>query len=222
VIVAGGRRDARVAPTLAGLAPVVRRRCAEESLTRRTMELARRNEELEEFAALVAHELKTPLQAALVADDASAALEHALNLVDSLLEAEREGEGERAFASAADCLDEAVRDLGAEGVRVTTDVTALFPLPPKPLRVILRNLLGNAISAGARHVHVTAVESSGSWRLHVDDDGAGLSAIGEYAAGSGLGLKLCRRIARRYGAALELAPHPRGGTRATLVLAEAS
>jgi signal transduction histidine kinase len=33
------------------------------------VQLTRRNEALEDFAALVAHELKTPLQAALFADD---------------------------------------------------------------------------------------------------------------------------------------------------------
>jgi signal transduction histidine kinase len=90
------------------------------------------------------------------------------------------------------------------------------------LRVILRNLLRNAIAAGAQRVDVVAVRSAGSWRLLVDDDGVGPSAAGGYATGSGLGLSLCRRIARRHGGALELAARPSGGTRATLQLREAS
>jgi signal transduction histidine kinase len=65
------------------------------------------------------------------------------------------------------------------------------------------------------------VHSSFSWRLVVDDDGVGLAAIDRYDAGSGLGLALCRRIAARFGGALELAARPFGGTRATLTFTEA-
>ncbi len=60
-----------------------------------------------------------------------------------------------------------------------------------------------------------------SWRLLVDDDGVGLAEVDRYAAGSGLGLSLCRRIAARFGGVLELAPRPSGGTRATLEFVEA-
>src|SRR6266542_3393894 len=127
---------------------------------------------------------------------------------------------ERVFVSAEKCLDQAVEDLGAE-VEVTTDLQATLPLPHGPLRVLLRNLLPNAVAAGAHHVHVAAVQSSRSWRLSVDDDGVGLAEVDRYAAGSGLGLSLSRRIAGRFGGALELAARPSGGTRATLTFPEA-
>jgi signal transduction histidine kinase len=184
-------------------------------------ELARRNEALEDFAALVAHELKTPLQAALYADDPSKLVEEALDLVDELLEAAQGSAFERPIASVADCLEQVTESLGHR-LEVTSDVTTALPLPPGPLRVILRNLLANAAAAGAVHVHVSAARSLGSWRLVVDDDGVGLAAAQHYAAGSGLGLSLCRRIAARFGGALELAARPSGGTRATLDLVEAA
>lgn len=184
-------------------------------------QLARRNEALEDFAALVAHELKTPLQVALLADDPSKPVEEALDLVDELLEAAQDSPGERRFASVAECLDQVVEDLPAE-LEVASDITTELPLPLGPLRVILRNLLSNAAAAGARHVHVSAARSPRSWRLVVDDDGVGLAAADLYAKGSGLGLLLCRRIAARFGGALELAPRPSGGTRATLELAGAT
>jgi signal transduction histidine kinase len=215
VVVVGGRRDPRLVSALAGVVPILRRRCVEERLAGAAMNLARRNETLEDFAALVAHELKTPLQAALLADDASSELERALDLVDSLIEAARDSR-ERPYASAAICLDEVLQDLGAVDAEVTAAVTAILPLPEVSLRVILRNLLRNAIAAGATRVHVAAVGSPDSWRLVVDDDGVGLTAAGSYTAGSGLGLRLCRRIADRYGGALELSTRPAGGTRATL------
>jgi signal transduction histidine kinase len=216
LVVHGGRRDPETDAALRALAPVFRHRAAEERLERTAIRLARRNQALEDFAALVAHELKTPLHAALVAPDPASFVEDALDLVDTLLEAAQTEPG-GTFASPADSLAQALGDLRAD-VEVTTDLASTLPLPPGALRVILRNLLSNAVSAGARHVHVAAVES----QLLVDDDGVGLADADGYAGGSGLGLSLSRRIAGRFGGAIELAPGPSGGTRATLEFAVAA
>jgi len=190
---------------------------APEQLLEATIHLARRNEALEDYAALVAHELKNSLQAALFADDVPSALEQALELVDSLLESAREMP-EGLFASTAECFDAAVESLGAPDVEITSELATILPLPPTPLRVILRNLIANAVAAGARHVHATTSRTPDAWRLHVDDDGVGLTGTDDYAAGSGLGLSLCRRMAERFNGTLDLEPRPFGGTRATLVL----
>jgi signal transduction histidine kinase len=205
---------------LSAVTPIFRRLVADERLTKTAMQLARRNEALEDFAALVAHELKTPLHAALVADDPSGLVEEALALVDTVLQAARNEPSEKTPTSVAGVLDQAVEDLRTE-LAIDADLTATLPLPPEPLRVILRNLLSNAVAAGAGHVHVTAERSSGSLRLLVDDDGVGL-AVDQYASGSGLGLALSRRIAIRFGGRLELAPNPSGGTRAELAFVEAA
>jgi signal transduction histidine kinase len=220
LVLYGGHLGGQLESALISLAPIIRRRAAEERLARTTIQLAQRNEALEDFAALVAHELKTPLQAALLADDPSRSVEDAILLVDALLEASRSQPSEKIFASVPECLEQAVEDLHVE-IEITTDAATTLPLPPAALRVILRNLLSNAIAAGATHAHVTAVGTSFSWRLFVDDDGVGLEAVDRYAAGSGLGLSLCRRIAARFGGALDLAARPSGGTRATLAFAEA-
>ena len=208
---------ADVSPALANVVELPVR----HDYSRLVEQLARRNEALDDFAALVAHELKTPLHAALLADDPSQLVNEALDLVDELLEAAQELPWEKPFASVAECLDQVTSGaLGAE-LEVTTDLTTTVPLPPGPLRVILRNLLSNAAAAGAEHVHVSAARSPRSWRLVVDDDGVGLGGEQHYATGSGLGLSLCRRIAARFDGVLELAARPNGGTRATLELVEA-
>jgi signal transduction histidine kinase len=221
LVLHGGRLDPQTESVLDSLLPILRRRVADERLLQTTFELARRNEALEEYAALVAHELKTPLQAALLADDPLGPVEDALDLVEALLESAQTEPGETTLSSTAEAFDEAIKDLGAE-LEITTDLVTTLPLPAKPLRVILRNLLSNAVRAGAWHVHVTAVQSSRSSCLLVEDDGVGLAESDLYAAGSGLGLSLCRRIAARFGGVLELAPRPSGGTRATLEFPERS
>jgi len=184
------------------------------------VELARRNEALEDFAALVAHELKTPLLAALAADEPAREIENALELVDALLESSRDAASVTS-ASAAQAFEQAVRDLGAHDVEFTADLDAMVPLPPASLRVILRNLLANAVAAGAHHVHVSAPHSASSWQVVVEDDGAGLEGDG-YATGSGIGFGLSRRIAERFGGGLELAPRSLGGTCAILELGVAA
>jgi signal transduction histidine kinase len=209
----------QVESVLISLAPIIRRRAAEERLARTTIQLAQRNEALEDFAALVAHELKTPLATALIADDPSRSVEDAIFLVDALLQASRSGSSDETFASVTECLEQAVDDLHVE-IEITADVATTLPLAPAALRVILRNLLSNAVAARAGHVQVTAVRSPFSWRVLVDDDGGGPAAVDRYDAGSGLGLSLCRRIAARFGGALELSARPSGGTRATLTLGE--
>jgi signal transduction histidine kinase len=191
-----------------------------EQLAERTSELARQNEALEDFATLVAHELKTPLHAALLADDGASFVEQALRLVDSLLEAARCERRARRVSSPSACLDDAVQDVGAAGVEVSAELAATFPLPADPLRLILRNLLRNAIGARAQRIHVTADCIDGTWQLSVDDDGVGLGDRDLYTHGSGLGFGLCRRLAERFGGELELTPRPCGGTRARLVLEE--
>lgn len=215
----GDRVAAEATSILQIAAPIIRRRAAEERLAQTAVDLARRNQALEDFAALVAHELKAPLQAALLADDPSADLESALDLVEALLDAARTETHPSAFGSAAELLEHAVEDL-ASGIKITTDVQTALPLPVASLSVILRNLLANAAAAGAHHVHVAAIHSARSWRLLVDDDGVGLAQIDRYAAGSGLGLALSRRIAGRFGGVIELASRSSGGTRATVEFTE--
>jgi signal transduction histidine kinase len=211
----GGHVDCQLAHALEALSPLLRRLRADEALAVKVGELVRRNQALEEFAGFVAHELRTPLQEALLVEDDSVQLHEALDLVDALLRDAQDVSPMTAGESPAECVDSVVRTLGAraDGLEVTFALGPSLPITTGALCIILRNFLSNAVSAGARHVHVSSPEPSS---LVVDDDGVGLAKTG-YESGSGLGLELCRRIARTFGARIELTPRRYGGTRAALV-----
>jgi signal transduction histidine kinase len=215
LVIHGGRVEAELEATLKALAPLVRRRANEERLAHAASALARRNEALAEYAALVAHELKSPLQAALYADRPQAPLEEALDLVDGLLAAARTAPAGQAATEVGECLERATAAIRNELV-VTRKLGPAVPLPAEQLTVILRNLLSNAASAGASTVQVSSELSYRALRLLVEDDGVGLFAADSYASGSGLGLELCRQIAARFGGTLELSARAAGGTCATL------
>jgi signal transduction histidine kinase len=193
-----------------------------ERMAEATMRLARRGEALEDFAALVAHELKGPLEAALLADDPRPWLASALTLVDSLLQTATEP-SDGAWASLGDCLAEAARCLHRAQLTVIADDTARFPLPTRSLSVILRNLLANAAAAKAGRVEVFTTHRGRRWRLVVDDDGVGLGGRDHaYDHGSGIGLELCQRMAGRHGGRLELVSRGARGTRAILTMERAA
>ena len=221
VVLTGNRCGSQLIPAVRRLAPVLGRRFVEEQLAGRAARLARRNEALEDFAALVAHELKAPLLAASQQEDAPAGVECALDIVDELLALARSDGAADGFASPTECLDCALHDLGPLSVEIVSDLPGELPFPPAALRLLLRNLVANAVAADARHLRVAAVASAACWTLVVDDDGVGLADKGRYAAGSGLGFGLCRRVAARFGAELGLTARVEGGTRATLTIARA-
>jgi signal transduction histidine kinase len=207
--------------TIATLRPLLRRRWSEEQLAEHASRLARRAEALDDFAALVAHDVKSSLVTALRNEDPRAGLTRALELVDSILEAVRVDEAAAGVAPLADCVQRAIADLGDSHVEIVAGVTGEFPMPPDALRLVLRNLLANAVAAGAERIHVSALARGDQRILVIDDDGVGLDSADGYAAGTHMGLSLCRRLVERCGGVLELRPRAVRGTRAVIVAAGA-
>jgi signal transduction histidine kinase len=222
LVVSGPRSGSEIEAVLDRLAPILRRRLAEEQLVEETALLARRNEALDDFAALLAHELKSPLQAALLDRPDPVELERALALIDTILEAART-EGDGASAHTEQAIQDALSDLGPVSATIDTALPPELPLPATLLQILLRNLIANALASGARNIRIAASSSQSCWKLAVDDDGVGLetASAGHYAHGSGVALALCRRIAGRFAGAIELQPLPAGGTRASLLLQKA-
>jgi len=195
------------------------RMTTEEQLAEKVARLARKTEALDDFAGLVAHDVKSSLLAALRDEDPREGLTRTLELVDSILAAVRTDQGGTGVARLADCVQLAIADLGESRAEIVTSVTGEFPIPPDALRLVLRNLLANAIAAGADRIHVSALAQGDQRVLVVDDDGVGVGSTTCYATGAQLGLRLCRRLVERCGCALELRPRAVRGTRAVVVAA---
>jgi signal transduction histidine kinase len=118
-------------------------------------------------------------------------------------------------------VQQAIDYLGDIDTEIVASATGEFPVPPEALRIVLRNLLANAVAAGADQVHVSALAREDQRILVIDDDGVGLESTTGYATGAQLGLRLCRRLVERCGGMLELRPRAVRGTRAVIVAAGA-
>jgi signal transduction histidine kinase len=203
----------------------------------------------------ISHELRSPLtrarlNAELVPDGPEReALLHDLaemgDLVTDLLESERLARGAVALQTEAIDLNALVREVvaglpGGAAVRLDLD-PALGPqsLDPARMRLLVRNLVGNALrhAADAPEPPVVSTHQPGphspTLELSVRDFGPGvdeaqLAKLGEAfwrpdaartraAGGVGLGLFLCRRVAQAHGGQLRFADAG-PGLRATLHL----
>jgi signal transduction histidine kinase len=178
--------------------------------------LTRAYAESQAFVSLLAHELRTRLKvtewALCCAGEAGlgTARENTRNvqeLVETLLELARGQAGEPAAAGAAlrRVLQELRADLELLEVEIVAGALPVVALPQGLLETVLRNLVSNALEAGATRVEVYARPDD---TICVRDDGPGIPP--EQATtifdghpgrlgGAGLGLTLCREILRRRG-----------------------
>lgn len=211
-----------------------------------------------DFAAAAAHELRTPLAA--LSTDLAVLRRHAdlppadrSALLDSLGRAERRltatltALGQLARGDLADRATFEVLDLADLVPAAVADWRAAHPdvpvevrVPPgeQPLagwpaglRLVLDNLLTNAVTHGGTSVVVSLVRTEGELALTVDDDGPGVPepereavlarfarGTGAAPGGSGLGLALVAQQAALHGGSVRLLRAPTGGLRAEVRL----
>ena len=213
-----------------------RRRAA---LAERTESLRRKNERLDEFAAIVSHDLRNPLnvargyvELAAAEDDtdhlpaAVEALDRMDDLVEATLSLAREGRDveETEPADVGLLAREAWAVVDAPAATLVADDGPTVQADPERLRTLLENCLRNAVEhAGSE---VTVVVGGTDDGFFVADDGPGINSEdcealfdrGHTTAdgGAGFGLAIVADIARAHGWAVRVAESADGGLRLEL------
>ena len=201
--------------------------------------LERQNDRLEEFASVVSHDLRNPLNVATgrldlatqTADEdtaehvshASEALDRMDALIADLLSLAREGRslGETEQADLEVVAREAWSSVETADATLVTEDAPTIRADEDRVRQLFENLFRNSVEHGGTDVTVTVESTPGGFA--VCDDGPGIpedvrdrvftSGFTTSDAGTGFGLSIVERIAGAHGWTVDLAANEGGGTR---------
>jgi two-component system sensor histidine kinase/response regulator len=177
----------------------------ERAVAARTEQLARTNRELEEFAGIVAHDLRSPLltisgycqllqeeysgQFGATADDylnqVIGGVDRMTRLVEDLLEYSRAGRFQQSIelVDMGAVLVQAMANLEGsikeQQTRIDVESMPTVIGDQTQLVQLLQNLLGNAVKfrrSEAPRVRVSASRDGGCWRFAVEDNGIGIAS----------------------------------------------
>ncbi len=160
-------------------------------------------------------------------DKARAQVRVCTKTITDLLELARSRPPNRKSTSVTDVIERALELVPLSpavrvALEVETDLTVFADADQ--LRQVLVNLIGNAADAlvGSGVITIRGQSERGGTRLHVADNGPGISAenaarvfealFTTKAKGNGLGLPLCRRILEAHGGDISLSSAPSGAT----------
>lgn len=224
--------------------------------------LRQSNEELERFAYVCSHDMQEPVRnmniyAGLLAEDAGDQLapgardyvryigENAARMqkmIRDILSFSRIGREELVLESvdSQGVFDEVVREfadvIAEKRAQVTADGLPVVMTSPTLLRVLLQNLVGNALKfQDGSHVPVVTVscrEDRRMWRFDVADNGIGIDPAfsnriftifqrlhrEQDYPGTGIGLSTCRKFARLCGGDITFSSQPGHGSVFTFTL----
>ncbi|WP_424013348.1 ATP-binding protein [Halorubrum xinjiangense] len=215
----------------------------ERQLRRREAEVARERDRLEEFASLVSHDLRSPLNVAAgnleivterLADESIEieeidAVERSLDRMDALIEdllaLARQGTGidETESVPLADFAAECWETADTESATLSVETDAVVAADRSRLRQALENLFVNAVTHAGPDVAVTVGALPDGDGFYVADDGPGIDPADREAVfeagmtsdpeGTGFGLKIVAEVAEAHGWTVELAEGETGGAR---------
>jgi signal transduction histidine kinase len=209
-------------------------------------ELKRTNERLEEFASVVSHDLRNPLNVAAgnVALEreksdseqlvtASNALERMEELIDDLLMLARQGRqiSDTERVSLSSVADECWTVVESRHASLVVDSNLAFVADRDRLQQLLENLFRNAVEHGDDTVTIRVGSVPDADGFYIADDGPGIpddqrDEVFEYGystreSGFGFGLAIVREIADAHGWSISVTASTDQGTRFEITGVEA-
>mgnify|MGYP000631001913 CR=1 FL=1 len=207
-----------------------------EQLRTRERNLERQNQRLEEFASVVSHDLRNPLNVAhgrleLVRKECDSeqfeAIDRALrrmdDLIDSLLMLAREGErvSETEPVNLSDLTESCWQNVETANATIRTDVDANIQADRSRLAQLLENLIRNAVEHGGQNVTISIGTLTDGF--YVEDDGSGIpedenpdvfeAGYSTDDDGTGFGLSIVKQVADAHGWDIQLTSSSDGGAR---------
>ena len=198
--------------------------------------LQAQNEQLNEFAAVVSHDLRNPLSVAegqleLARSDCESehldavgrALDRMNALIDDLLLLARVGDqaGELDAVDVAALAAECWENVATAGATLTAAVERSVRADGSRLRQLFENLFRNAIEHGGEDVTITVGELDDGF--YVEDTGTGIPEADREAVfeagystardGTGFGLTIVTQVAQAHGWSVRATESPTGGAR---------
>ncbi len=227
-----------------------------EQVMRLNHDLRQSYDELERFAYICSHDMQEPvrmmhLYAGMLMEDTHDVLdeisrrhlkliadnaERMRKMISDILQFSRVGrdpvQTERVDCDtiAGEVLSDFSREIIAKAARVTRSPLPVVTSNPTLVRIVLQNLIGNALKFqdGLRtpEIDISAHEDGKAWRFEVRDNGIGIDPAGhdhvfaifqrlhrqEEYPGSGVGLSTCRKFLSLAGGEIGFVSSPGKGT----------
>ncbi|MGB9966335.1 PAS domain S-box protein [Halobacterium hubeiense] len=206
------------------------------SIARNISERKRRERQLEEFASVVSHDLRNPLNVAQGRLDLAQAecdsehleeIAHAHHRMDTLIEdlltLAREGNevSDRERVELAALVEECWDHVKTAGAVLQTEVDQVVQADRTRLQQLLENLLRNAVEHGGDDVTITVGSLQDGF--YVEDDGSGIPLDrrervfeAEYSTteeGTGFGLRIVEQVAEAHSWQVRVTEGTGGGAR---------
>ncbi|WP_340100666.1 PAS domain S-box protein [Salinibaculum salinum] len=197
-----------------------------------------REERLEQFASVVSHDLRGPLNVILGrvalarqhtdSDELDAIAEAAARmegLIEDLLTLARQGQtiGDSKQVALSSVIENAWQSVETPPATLKNQATLSIKADPERLQELLENLFRNAVEHGDDGVRITVDKLDGADGFYVADDGPGIpederEAVFDHGYttnehGTGFGLSIVERIADAHGWSVSVTESEDGGAR---------